>query len=146
MNKAFVREPDDDGRRYCPQCGSLGESVSAATLANHLLPDASLVLGDAAYFCPLASCSAVYFDDFGRSVSADRLTRPVYPKDRDAPICGCFGLTEADIEDDLREQSTTRVKALLAKAKSADARCAEMAANGRSCVAEVQRYYIKRRG
>ena len=27
MNKAFVREPDDTGDRYCPKCQSLGEAV-----------------------------------------------------------------------------------------------------------------------
>ena len=30
MNKAFVREPDDDGRAYCPRCNSLGAPVGAA--------------------------------------------------------------------------------------------------------------------
>ena len=72
-----------------------------------------------------------YFDGFERIVLAADVGKPVYPKDPTAPICACFGLTRADIEQDVREGVTTRTKAMLEKAKSPGARCAEMAANGR---------------
>ena len=71
-----------------------------------------------------------------------RPLRPVYPKDADAPICACFGLTRQDIERDVQEGVVTRVKAILAKANSAEART-RMAANGCSCVPYVQKYYMQ---
>ena len=36
MNKAFIREPEFDGRGYCPHCGSLGAPVNQATLDHHV--------------------------------------------------------------------------------------------------------------
>ena len=36
----------------------------------------------------------------------------------------------------------TRTKAVLEKAKSSEARCARMAANGEPCIAYVQKYYM----
>ena len=74
------------------------------------------------------------------------LNRPVYPKDPDAPICACFGLTRHDIEADVREGVVIRVKAIIEKAKSSEARCYQMAANSQPCVAYVQKYYMQCRG
>jgi NAD(P)H-nitrite reductase large subunit len=84
-----------------------------------------------------------YFDSFERVVLAADLKRPVYPKDPNAPICACFGLTRAEIEQDVREGAVTRTKAVLARAKCPEARCTQMAANGRPCVAFVQKYYMR---
>jgi hypothetical protein len=84
-----------------------------------------------------------YFDAFERSVLAADLRRPAYPKDPAAPLCACFGLTRADIEQDVAEGVVTRTRAAVAKAKSSAARCAELAADGRSCVAHVQKYYMQ---
>ena len=142
MNKAFVREPDQ-ADEHCPRCGSLGQAVGRVTLESHLPPEARGQLSDFACFCPYPPCEVAYFDMFERVVPISALLRPVYPKDPDAPICGCFGLTCEDIEQDVREGVVTRVKALLAKAQSADAHCASKAANGQSCVPEVQRYFMK---
>jgi hypothetical protein len=84
-----------------------------------------------------------YFDGFERVVLAADLQRPVYPKDPNAPICACFGLTRTEIEQDVREGVVTRIKAVLEKAKSPAARCTQLAANGRPCVALVQKYYMQ---
>ena len=54
-----------------------------------------------------------------------------------------FGLTRADVEQDIREGVATRTRAIVEKAKSPDARCAEMAANGQPCVAFVQKYFMQ---
>jgi hypothetical protein len=85
----------------------------------------------------------VYFDSFEHVLLTTELSRPVYPKDPTAPICACFGLTAEDIERDVEEGVTTRVKAAVARAKSPEARCCQRAANGRSCVAYVQKYYMQ---
>jgi hypothetical protein len=145
MNKAFVREPDQTAE-HCPRCGSLGQPVGRETLEAQLEPHARSQLAEFAAFCPFPQCEVAYFDQFERVVLVADLPRPVWPKDPDAPLCGCFGLTRDDIEQDIAEGVVTRVKALLARAQSAEARCSLRAANGQSCVPEVQRYYMKCRG
>ncbi|MBI3464139.1 MAG: hypothetical protein HY000_13945 [Planctomycetes bacterium] len=142
MNKAFVREPELAEYR-CPKCGSLGSPVGRETLEAHLVPKALPKLAPSGFFCADPNCEVAYFDQFARSVQCDALRGPVYPKDLEAPICGCFGFTREDIEQDVQEGVATRCRELLAKAKSPDARCAIMAANGRSCVPEIQRYFMK---
>lgn len=146
MNKAFVREPDDDGRRRCPKCGSLGDPVGGAVLDRYLRAEARARLGATAHYCPLPTCEAAYFDDFERVISTAELARPAYPKDSSAPICACFGLTEADVDLDVAEGVVTRVRETVLKARTAEARCGALAANGRPCVAEAQKYYLRRKG
>lgn len=143
MNKAFVREPDDNGQRHCPSCGSLGVPVPAGTVAAHVRPAAGERLAETAYFCPFPRCTVAYFDLFERSVPVEALEHPVYPKDADAPLCPCFGLTRDDVEADVREGTPRRVRELVARAKSPAARCAELSPTGQSCLGEVQRYYLK---
>jgi hypothetical protein len=145
MNKAFVREPDETGDRNCPRCGSLGVAVRAETLDAHLPGEARRLVAETAWFCPFARCDVVYFDAFERVVLTDVLGKPVYPKDPLAPICGCFGLTLDDIDDDIAEGGVTRVKELLARAKSPEANCSRLAISGQCCVPEVQRAYMQRR-
>jgi hypothetical protein len=146
MNKAFVREPDDTGQAHCPACGSLAVGVGRQTWQAHVDQEHQTSLAEAAFFCPFAKCEVVYFDMFERRVTTDALLHPVYPKDPAAPICGCFGLTTADIDADIAEGSVRRTRALIEKAKSPEARCTTMSASGRSCVSEVQGYYMKQRG
>jgi hypothetical protein len=142
MNKAFVREPDQTAD-YCPRCGSQGQPVGGETLQTYLSGDQRRRISEPANFCPFPQCDVAYFDAFERVVLTTDLARPAYPKDPDAPICACFGLTREDIEQDVREGVVTRVKALIEKAKSPEAHCARMAANGCSCVPYVQRYYMQ---
>lgn len=144
MNKAFLREPDR-AADYCPCCGAQGQTVGGETLDTYLSSEQRHLVADPANFCPSPQCDVVYFDSFERVVLAADLQRPVYPKDRGAPICACFGLTQDEIEQDVREGVVTRTKALIEKAKSPAARCAKMAANGRSCIAYVQKCYLQLR-
>jgi hypothetical protein len=142
MNKAFVREPDQTAD-YCPRCGSKGQPVGRETILAYLAAGKAPSVSDPANFCPSPQCDVAYFDAFERVIRTGDLNRPVYPKDADAPICACFGLTRHDVEDDVREGVVTRVKTIIEKAKSPDARCAQVAANGQSCVAAVQKYYFQ---
>lgn len=144
MNKAFVKEPEDHGDR-CPCCGSPGQVVFQKTLQHHLTPEQVSQLSDTAFFCSQSTCEVVYFDRFERAVSASELQQAVYPKDPSAPICPCFGLTEEDIDEDVREGVVTRVKAHRRQAESCDVKCGTLSPNGQSCVPQVQRYYMKRR-
>lgn len=145
MNKAFVKEIDaTEGR--CPRCNSPGTPVGPETLHAHLSPEQVHELTEAAFFCPFDRCDVVYFDVFDRAVTQAEVRTPVYPKDPTAPICACFGLTEDDVAEDVREGVVTRVKSILEKAKSSDARCGILAPSGQCCVPEVQRCYMRLRG
>ena len=107
MNKAFIKEPEFDGRACCPRCGTLGAPVEYAAI--------------------------------------DELRRTVYPKDLDAPICACFGLTYDDVAADVRDGTPHRIRELLAKSKTSAAQCERLAADGRSCIGAVQELYMKLR-
>jgi hypothetical protein len=142
MNNAFVREPDQTAD-YCPRCGAKGQPVGRETIRAHLPEGKTPSVADPANFCPSPQCDVAYFDSFERVVLTGDLNAPVYPKDPGAPLCACFGLTRQDVEDDVREGVVTRVKAILDKAKSPEARCAQKAANGQPCTAYVQKYYMQ---
>jgi hypothetical protein len=145
MNKAFVRDPEPTADR-CPKCGAAGQPVGSVILDSFVRADSRAQLGAEASFCPTATCPVAYFDAFERQVDVAQLARPVYPKDPDAPICGCFGFTCAEIDEDLREGDATRTRAQLERARSSSARCSQAAANGASCVANVQSYFMQHRG
>jgi hypothetical protein len=145
MNKAFVREPESDGRAYCPRCATLGVPVSAGPLNTHIKPDARPKMHDSAWFCNFPRCEVAYFNEFDQVVTADELITPVYPKDLNAPLCACFGLTYDDVEADAADTQPTRIRQLLAKSKSPEAHCATLAADGRCCMSTVQELYMKLR-
>jgi hypothetical protein len=145
MNKAFVREPDSSEER-CPACGAIGQPVQRRTVELHARPESVGRIASVANFCPTPRCDVVYFDMFERTIPQSELRSPVYPKDPQAPICACFGLTVADIDQDLAEGTNQRTKACVLRAQSAEANCEACAPNGRSCVAAVQGYFLQRRG
>lgn len=145
MNKAFVKEQENQGG-YCPRCGSLGSPVGRETIAALVRPGTTVDVANPAYFCSFARCEVAYFDEFERLILVDKLQRPIWPKDSTAPLCGCFGLTADDVESDVREGGVARVKAVVQKAGGPTADCLHRAADGKSCAAEVQRYYFKLRG
>lgn len=143
MNKAFVREPDPDGRAFCPGCGALGVAVGRATLDHQVRDDARSKFGGDGWFCPFPGCEIAYFDLFDRVVLVSELRRAVYPKSIDAPICPCFGFTIDDLDEAIDRRSPESIRELLAKSKSTEANCATLAANGQCCMPEVQRLYIR---
>lgn len=145
MNKAFVREPEADSGKCCPRCGTLGVAVSNGPLDTHVAPAFRPTIADAAWYCPFTRCEVAYFDAFDRVIMLEQLAGPIYPYDLDAPICACFGLTYDDVEADVQEGFPRRVRELLAKSKSDQARCGVLAADGQSCLREVQQLYMKLR-
>jgi Zinc binding domain len=144
MNKAFVKELDNTEGR-CPRCGSPGVVVYQSTLAAHLAPEVLAHLTDSAFFCAQPRCPVVYFDLFDRTVDESAVKVPVYPKNPEAPLCYCFGLTREDVDEDLLEKGVARTRACIERAKSAEARCGLKSPSGQSCIAEVQRYYMQNR-
>ncbi len=145
MNKAFVREPDSDARVPCPGCKSPGSAVGNGPVEIYVPAELRIQLLDAAWCCENALCEVVYFNMFEQTVRVAELTCSVYPYDINAPICACFGFTYDDCEADVREGQPTRIRSLLAKSQSPEAKCAAIAANGQCCMKEVQRLFMKLR-
>lgn len=145
MNKAFVREPDATEAR-CPKCGTPGIVVPEQTLNSFVAPGSLSEIAKTAYFCDFPRCDVAYFDDFERFVEISSLRVPVWPKDSNAPLCTCFGLTADDVRSDIAEGGVKRVRAIVERSKTSEAHCAECSPTGRSCVAAVQRYYFQLKG
>lgn len=143
MNKAFVREPELDGKAYCPRCGTLGIAVGQATLDHQIQHDCRAKLGDSAYFCGFGRCDVAYFDDFERLVFVSELRQAIYPKDLDAAICPCFGFSSAEIDHAIEQKSPQPIREMLAKSKSRQANCVTHSPSGRCCMQEIQRLYIR---
>jgi len=100
---------------------------------------------DTAWYCGYPRCEVAYFNLFESVVLVDELKKSVYPYDLDQPICACFGLDYDDIEADVHEQVPSRIKRLLEKSQSSDARCQTVAVDGQCCMRTVQRLYMKLR-
>lgn len=144
MNKAFVRESDAD-EPLCPRCQSEGTTVTPTTVASFAVESARDQVSSGARFCPHPKCEVVYFDALEGVILQSDLTRGIWPKDLDAPLCGCFGLSRDDVEADLETPTPLRIRELLKKSQSAEAHCETACAAGRSCIADVQRYFLQRR-
>ena len=146
MNKAFVREPDITDPQ-CPHCGSTGEAVEWETITalvrSEVFVAAAPLTPSASYYCPHPTCKVIYFDALGRFLLHSTLREPAYPKDSQAPICPCFGLTSDDIHRDMAEGAPTRTRAAVKRAATDEADCLHRNLSGRSCVADVQRYYVR---
>lgn len=145
MNKAFVREPEDDGRAYCPRCKSLGIAVESGPLDANVRTEARGKLREDAWFCNFPRCEVAYFNEFDATVTVDELNTRVYPKDPSASMCACFGFTYDDVEADVADGTPTRIRDLLAKSKSPEARCKSIAPDGRCCMTAVQELYMRLR-
>lgn len=143
MNKAFVREPEDDGRAFCPRCGTLGAPVTRGPLDTHIRPESRAKMLDAAWHCGFHRCGVAYFNQFGAVVMMDELKAPTYPYDANAPICACFGLTYDDVVADVDDETPKRIREVLAKSKAGDSQCHTLAADGRSCMGAVQELYMR---
>lgn len=145
MNKAFVKEPEFDGRAYCPKCGALGVPVETGPLDVHVRPEHRNRLGDSAWYCGYQHCSVAYFNSFEAVVTTDELRALPYPYDLDASICACFPFTYDDVEADVRDGAPTRIRALLERSKSPEAQCSQLAVDGQCCMAAVQELYMRLR-
>ena len=71
MNKAFVREPDDDGRGILPALRIAGGS-GRERAARYAHPSrVTREDRDSAWFCNYPRCEAAYFNQFDAVVTAD---------------------------------------------------------------------------
>jgi len=142
MNKAFIRDPEEPDPR-CPRCGGLGESVGRTTLEAHLPAEAAHRFSETSHYCANPRCPVAYFDAAGQEAGIEQLRGPAYPKDPAGPVCSCFGISIAEIENAARSGDKKAIRELLAKTQSSEAACITRAPNGRCCVREIQRLFLK---
>lgn len=145
MNKAFLREPDADVRVMCPRCATPGTAVDSGPLDTHILPQHRDRLLDRAWYCSQTSCDVAYFSNFGQIVLLSELRAAIYPYDINAPICACFGFGYDEVEADVLAGQPRRIRELLLRSQSAEARCSTVAVDGQCCMKEIQRLYLKLR-
>lgn len=145
MNKAFVKE-DDDKEPRCPQpegCGGPGVTVPPNTVAAQASDAAAAKLSDHVLYCLDPGCAVGYFDPWGASVPANDLASLSWPKDPTAPLCPCFGLTREDVVEDAERKDPSRLRDLIEKSSGPAASCATRTPDGRCCVTEARRLYMK---
>src|SRR5262245_49872194 len=136
MSRAFTKEPEVPEPR-CPEppgCGGPGSAVGRATAeARVRQPSALARLADSIAYCPNAKCPVVDFDGWGATVLAEEVHGLAYPKDPDGLLCPCFGVAPEEVIAAAREGAPERVRAIVARASSPEARCSSLMASGGSC-------------
>ena len=145
MNKAFCKEPDAAEPARCPDCGHEGLPVAVETVRRHAESGRVESLGEPVYFCPTETCGIAYFDLLERSIAAVAAHDLFWPKDPAGPLCSCHGLSLDDVDADIAEGVPTRLREVVRKAGEPGATCAVRAADGRPCVARLQKYFLRRR-
>lgn len=143
MNKAFMKEPEQETRVFCPRCGNPAVEVSAAVLDRHISPPARSRLKDRGWYCGVSSCDVAYFIEHGSVVLISDLAHPVFPYDATASMCSCFPFFWEDLEDDVQDKIPARIRALYQKSQSEAARCSELAPDGQCCLKEIQKHYFR---
>jgi len=143
VNKAFCREPDSAEPPRCPRCSVVGVQVTSDTLAAHAGSADSLA--EPTYFCGTDTCEVAYFDLLERSIPTSLARGLFWPKDPEAPLCACHGLSPDDVDAAIESGDLTKVRAVVTSATAPDARCGTLAADGRPCAARVQRLFVRRR-
>ena len=145
MNKAFVKDPEPAEPR-CPApdgCEGIGTPVTRTTLLAHLPEDTARSFAESSFHCGNPNCEVVYFDAWGTTALKPALRSLAYPKNPTAPVCPCFGISAREIREDAEAGRKDRVRDLLAKAESPDARCETASPSGASCVLEIRRLFLK---
>lgn len=148
MSRAFVKEADAKEPR-CPQppgCGGVGIPVSRATIEANTAIEPAVEFHGEPFYCPDPDCVVAYFDGFGTRVERTATLRRAWPKDGDAPVCSCFGITVTQIEEWADRGEKARVRELLDRTKSADAKCLVTAPDGRRCEEKVRRVFLRALG
>lgn len=145
MNKAFCKEPEQSARPLCPHCGAEGQVVTEATLRAHVPAADAGTLAEPVAWCDTERCQVAYFDSLERTIAVERATGVHWPKDPSGVLCQCHGLSCEDVDADLAEGEPRRVRETVRRAGQPGAECALRSADGRSCVARVQRLYVRRR-
>lgn len=140
MSRAFMKEGENPDPR-CPSCDAAGDPVGTVTLDGQVPAPLRSLLGDKAYYCPTPTCRVGYFNGWGSTLPAEKLQGPAYPKNPDAPLCLCFGLSAADLIADAREGKKARIQEIREEADAPDARCPRFMPDGKTCATRAMQLF-----
>ncbi len=126
----------------CPECGQKGRPVGSVTLDHLLEPSARELLpaGTAFYFCPTATCDAVYHAAGALRFHQRDLTVRVGLKVREhpVPVCYCFGYTERDIAEQVATTGRSTIAGeVTAKVKAGECECEIRNPQGSCCLGNI---------
>ena len=93
--------------KACPQCGKEGTSIDRITLKALFTPEGlRRGIPEQPHFCATVDCPIVYFDGDGEVTFTEaQLTVRVFakhPEDPAMPVCYCFGVDVATMQDATR--------------------------------------------
>jgi hypothetical protein len=90
--------------KHCPACKNKGKRIDTATVKALLLSSLRHVSEKPYYFCSVADCDVVYFDEDGTETFIRKQIRErVYqkePNSEDVLICYCFQHRVVDVHTD----------------------------------------------
>ena len=147
MSENEARAAHERGDAECPRCRGKGRRISATTLRGLLTEEAHAVAeaagAEALRFCKAASCPVVYFGD-GLDVvfEASDLRVPVFQKSGDParPVCYCFGVSVARLEEEVARTGGSSVpEEITQKCREGLDRCEETNPQGACCLGNVRR-------
>lgn len=126
----------------CPRCGQPGQFVPTQTLKHQVNPEhLETVAAGAFNFCRTATCEAVYFNGNGIVLTkADVRQRIGLKETQDpAPICYCFGFTEAMAGEEIRATGKCTIpQRITAEVKAGNCACEIRNPLGSCCLGNVQ--------
>ena len=102
MNKAFVREPDDTGRAALSGLRVAGRVGPARNLASARQAGSGWRPGRDGVLLPVSAVRGRVLRHVRAARHDGSPAAGVYPKDPQAPICACFGMTADEVEADAR--------------------------------------------
>jgi hypothetical protein len=90
-------------------------------------------------FCASPDCDVVYFHPEGQELRGSDLRIPVRQKGaQEAPLCYCFGFTQAMVEEELRERGDCAiVQRIAAEVKAGNCACEVRNPQGSCCLGNV---------
>jgi len=128
------------GIAACRLCGRPGNPVVTLTLKHMVKPAFLDVVAQPGFlFCASPDCDVVYFHPEGQELRASDLRILVGQKGaQEAPLCYCFGFTQAMVEKELRERGDCAiVQRIAAEVKAGNCACEVRNPQGSCCLGNV---------
>jgi hypothetical protein len=118
----------------------VGKPVSAITLKHMVKPGFLDAVDKPGFlFCASPECDVVYFHPDGRELRRNDLRVLTGLKGaKDAPLCHCFGFTEAMVENELRATGDcTVLQRIAAEVKAGNCACEVRNPQGSCCLGNI---------
>ncbi len=126
----------------CPECRQPGKTVAVKTLKQMVQPWHLEIVNKLGFlFCRSADCDVVYFHPDGDCLRKPDVRMRVGLKEtaNPAPICYCFGFTEAMALDEIRATGKCTIpQRITAEVKAGNCACEIRNPQGSCCLGNVQ--------